>query len=108
MIQPLGLMGSQVDFISVVGIQSSRVFLLLFLVIQQWSHGRLWLLNSAYLTLIPKQTEAIHPRDFRPISPVHSFAKLLTKILANRLAPELDKLVGTNQTKCLHSRSMHP
>jgi hypothetical protein len=100
-------MGSQVDFISVVGIQSSRVFLLLFLVIQQWSHGRLWLLNSAYLTLIPKQTEAIHPRDFRPISPVHSFAKLLTKILANRLAPELDKLVGTNQSAFIQGRCIH-
>jgi len=27
---------------------------------------------------------------------VHSFAKLVTKILANRLAPRLDSLVSTN------------
>ena len=57
------------------------------LILQQGSPGRLDLLNSAYITLIPKHVEAILPGDFRPISLVHSFAKLITKILANRLAP---------------------
>jgi hypothetical protein len=40
-------------------------------------------LNSAFITLIPKKIGADH---FRPISLVHSFAKLVTKVLANRLA----------------------
>jgi hypothetical protein len=31
------------------------------LVLQQGSPGRLGLLNSAYITLIPKHVEAIHP-----------------------------------------------
>jgi len=33
-----------------------------------------------------------------PISVVHSFAKLVTKILANRLASKLDQLVSPNQS----------
>src|SRR6185312_13027939 len=36
-------------------------------------------LNSAYITLLPKKIDAASIRDFRPISLVHSFAKLLTK-----------------------------
>ena len=65
-----------------------------------WSRkfGNFNLLNSAYITLIPKKEDASHVRDFRPISLVHSFAKLITKILANRLAGRLDQLVSPNQS----------
>jgi hypothetical protein len=65
------------------------------------------LLNSAYITLIPKHVEAILPGDFRPISIVHNFAKLITKILANRLAPQLDKMVSTNQNVVIRGRCIH-
>ena len=41
----------------------------------------LGLLNSAYIVLIPKKTDALSARDFRPISLIHSFAKLVTKLL---------------------------
>jgi hypothetical protein len=41
---------------------------------------------------------AEHPKDFRPISLVHSFAKLVTKILANRLAGKLNEMVSSNQS----------
>jgi hypothetical protein len=64
----------------------------------QGDDRKLWLLNSAYLTLIPKKDDAISAKDFRPISLIHSFAKLITKILANRLAPLLDSLVAANQS----------
>jgi hypothetical protein len=46
-------------------------------------------LNSVYITLIPKVEGADQIKDFRPISLVHSFAKLVTKLLANRLATKL-------------------
>jgi hypothetical protein len=49
----------------------------------------------------------VHPGDFRPISLVHSFAKLLTKILANRLAPELHKMVSINQSVFIRDRCIH-
>ena len=42
-------------------------------------------LNSAYITSIPKNNDATNIREYRPISLVHSFAKLITKLLANRL-----------------------
>jgi hypothetical protein len=42
-------------------------------------------LNSALVALIPKKEGADQVKDFRPISLVHSMAKLATKILANRL-----------------------
>jgi hypothetical protein len=56
------------------------------------------LLSTAYITLIPKTVEAIHAKDFRPISLIHSFTKLITKILANRLAARLEEMVSTNQS----------
>jgi hypothetical protein len=57
---------------------------------------RLYPLNSACITLLPKKTEAIEVKDYRPISLVHSFAKIVTKTLANRLAPKLSNLVSAN------------
>jgi hypothetical protein len=65
------------------------------------------LLNSAYLTLIPKKVEALEAKDFRPISLVHSFAKLVTKMMANHLAPLLDRLVATNQSAFTRGRCIH-
>ena len=64
----------------------------------------LWLLNLAYITLIPKKSEAEQVKDFRPISLVHSFAKLVTKILANRLASRLDAMVSPNQSAFIKKR----
>jgi len=71
-----------------------------------WSRkfGNFNLLNSAYITLIPKREDALHIKDYRPISLVHSFAKLITKILANRLASRLGQLVSPNQSAFIEGR----
>jgi retron-type reverse transcriptase len=42
--------------------------------------------------------------DFRPISLTYTFAKLITKLLANRLAPELDNLISYNQIAFIQKR----
>jgi hypothetical protein len=55
-------------------------------------------LNSAYITLIPKMVGAEQVKDFRPISLVHSCAKLITKLLANRLAGRLNEMVSPIQS----------
>jgi hypothetical protein len=55
-------------------------------------------LNSAYIALIPKKEGVDHVKDFRPISIVHSFGKLITKILANRLASKLNGMISPNQS----------
>jgi hypothetical protein len=55
-------------------------------------------LNSAYIALIVKVEGADKVKDFRPISLIHSFAKLMSKLLANRLAGQLQHLVSPNQS----------
>jgi hypothetical protein len=55
-------------------------------------------LNTAYITMIPKKEGVDMVNDFRPISLVHSFAKLITKILANRLVRRLNETVSPNQS----------
>jgi hypothetical protein len=75
--------------------------------LQQGNTRKLQVLNSAYLTLILKKEEALSPADYRPISSVHSFAKLIIKVLANRLAKRLNNMISTNQSAfilgcCIH------
>jgi len=61
-------------------------------------------LNSAYITSIPKNDDATNIREYRPISLVHSFAKLITKLLANRLVGRLDQLITPNQSAFIKGR----
>ena len=47
--------------------------------------SNLQLINSASIILIPKKDGADAVGDFRPISLIHSFAKVITKALVLRL-----------------------
>jgi hypothetical protein len=71
------------------------------------NHQGLHYLNQAWVALIPKKPNADKVKDFRPISLIHSFAKLITKMLANRLAPELGKLVSINKSSFIKKRCIH-
>jgi hypothetical protein len=62
------------------------------------------LLNSANIILIPKKTNAIKVSDYRPISLIHSIAKIFSKLLANRLAPFLDDIVSSCQSAFIKRR----
>jgi len=64
-------------------------------------------LNSALVTLLPKKIGASCPGDFRPITMIHSFAKLISKLLALRLAPRMDEIVDKNQNAFIRTRSIH-
>uniref|UniRef100_A0A452XQY7 Reverse transcriptase domain-containing protein n=1 Tax=Aegilops tauschii subsp. strangulata TaxID=200361 RepID=A0A452XQY7_AEGTS len=44
-------------------------------------------LNSAMVVLLPKKDGATSMADYRPISLIHSIAKLIAKVLSMRLAP---------------------
>jgi hypothetical protein len=69
--------------------------------------GKHWnLLNSASIVLLPKKNEPLDARDYRPVSLMHSVSKLLCKMLANRLAPELKKLVSMGQSAFIKGRSI--
>lgn len=42
-------------------------------------------LNAYFLTLIPKKVITLDVRDFKPLSLVGGFYKIIAKVLANRL-----------------------
>lgn len=68
--------------------------------VQQFFHGdnrNFELLNEALIILLPKE-DAVDIGDYWPISLLHSFAKIITKILAGLLAKKLGSLVGRNQS----------
>jgi hypothetical protein len=71
-----------------------------------WNRNSLNLskLNSAYITMVPKVEGADQVKDFRPISLVHIFAKLVTKILANRLGKKLNNMVSPIQSAFIKGR----
>jgi hypothetical protein len=66
--------------------------------------GPLLRLNGALLTLLPKKEIAEYPNEFRPISLIHSFAKLVSKALALRLSPYMDHLVSHAQSAFIKSQ----
>ena len=70
-----------------------------------WSlDGRsLYLINQAYIVLLRKKGDASEISDYRPISLIHSF----TKVLATRLAPLMQQLVKPNQSAFIRERMIH-
>ncbi|WVZ94829.1 LOW QUALITY PROTEIN: hypothetical protein U9M48_040673 [Paspalum notatum var. saurae] len=62
------------------------------------------LLNAGNIVLIPKNADARRISDFRPISLIHSIAKIFSKLLANRLAPHLGDLVSKCQSAFIRKR----
>jgi hypothetical protein len=65
------------------------------------------LLNKANIILLPKKEGVESISDSRPISPMHAIAKIITKILALRLAPLADKLIYNCQSAFIKRRSIH-
>ena len=64
-------------------------------------------LNGAYMILLRKKENPEAIADYRPISLVHSFAKLVTKCLARRLSTVLPQLVQPNQSAFIQGRCIH-
>ena len=65
-----------------------------------------WSLNASFLSLVPKENNALNIKDFRPISLVGSVYKLLSKVLANRLRWVLDKLISESQNSFVGGRQI--
>jgi hypothetical protein len=71
------------------------------------NHQELHLLNQAFVVLVPKKEDPQSVSDFGPISLTHSFSKIISKILASRLGPELHHLISINQTIFIKKRVIH-
>jgi hypothetical protein len=61
-------------------------------------------LNGALITLLPKKEAVDLPSDYRPIRLVHSFAKLISKVSAMRIAPHINTLVSNSQNAFIKGR----
>ena len=64
-------------------------------------------INCALISLFPKKPDALDVRDFRPISLIHGFPKLVAKVLALRLAVRIPDLVGPHQSAFIRGRLLH-
>lgn len=61
-------------------------------------------LNHATVILIHKVVEANNIKQYRPISLINCSFKIITKILANRLATVMDFLIAQTQTAYIKGR----
>ncbi|XP_039048248.1 uncharacterized protein LOC120188948 [Hibiscus syriacus] len=53
--------------------------------------------NNSFISLIPKIDEAVSPEDYRPLSLVGSLNKIVSRVMARRMASCLKEVVGENQ-----------
>ena len=63
-------------------------------------------INHSVLALIPKSKEADRVEDFRPIACCNVIYKVISKIIAIRLAPTLSNIVDPAQSAFIQNRSM--
>lgn len=62
--------------------------------------------NATFVALLPKKVGAKELKDFRPISLIGSFYKIIAKILTKRLKKVMNKLVGTQQIAFIKGRQI--
>lgn len=60
--------------------------------------------NSTILALVPKKTDSLEMRDFRPIAYCNVLYKVVSKILANRLKMLLPRMITENQSAFVRGR----
>jgi hypothetical protein len=78
--------------------------LLAFLQIAEGNYAGLDQLNVSHMVLLPKCDDASSMKNYRPISFMHSFAKLFMKVLATMLASRIDDLAGIEQNAFIKGR----
>eukprot|EP00253_Pinus_taeda_P007194 PITA_07194 len=63
-------------------------------------------LNTSFISLIPKQDNAMTPNRFRPIALCNVVYKIISKIIANRFKPLLPTLVYEEKTGYVEGRKI--
>ncbi|XP_071729107.1 uncharacterized protein [Rutidosis leptorrhynchoides] len=70
-----------------------------------WTYGEISRgCKASFITLIPKKPNVITLNDFRPISLLGSYYKIVSKILANRIRKVIPSLIGSEQSSFLEGR----
>nr|GEW42683.1 RNA-directed DNA polymerase, eukaryota [Tanacetum cinerariifolium] len=60
--------------------------------------------NFAFITLIPKVSNPLFIKDYRPISLISLHYKIVAKILSNRLSKVIDSIISTEQSAFISGR----
>ena len=63
-------------------------------------------INTSFISLIPKQDNAQTPDRFRPIALCNVIYKIISKVVANRLKPLLPTLVSVEQSSYVEGRQI--
>lgn len=63
-------------------------------------------LNAYFLALIPKKVNALDVRDFKPLSLLGVFYKIIAKVLANRLRRVLLRIISESQNAFVIDRQI--
>ncbi|XP_071718269.1 uncharacterized protein [Rutidosis leptorrhynchoides] len=70
-----------------------------------WENGEILKgCNASFITLIPKKADPMSFGDYRPISLISSYYKIIAKLLSNRLRQVIPGLVGSEQSAFLKGR----
>ena len=69
--------------------------------------SKMHLFNEANILLLPKTQEPTTMADYRPISLINNITKIITKLLATRLAPHMNQLVSQAQNTFIKKRCIH-
>jgi hypothetical protein len=66
----------------------------------------LFSLNFGIITLLPKQKEAMHIKQFRPICLLNVSFKIFIKVVVNRMTGIATKLINPSQTAFISGRNI--
>lgn len=61
-------------------------------------------LNQTYIFLIPKKSNTLSSSDYLLISICNVILNIVTKTIANRIKPRMDKIVNSNQSAFILDR----
>ncbi|KAL0402832.1 UNVERIFIED_CONTAM: LINE-1 retrotransposable element O protein [Sesamum radiatum] len=64
-------------------------------------------INHTYISLVPKNSKAASVDQFRPISLCNTTYKVISKILANRIKPHLEKIISPFQMAFVPGRNIN-
>jgi hypothetical protein len=66
-----------------------------------------YLVNHAYIILLQKKQDAQGIKDYQPISLIHSFSKLISKVLSIQLGLRMHELICQNQSAFIRGLALH-
>uniref|UniRef100_A0A453HPJ5 Uncharacterized protein n=1 Tax=Aegilops tauschii subsp. strangulata TaxID=200361 RepID=A0A453HPJ5_AEGTS len=64
-------------------------------------------INKALIVLLPKKNGATQVGDYRPISLIHSVAKLIAKVLSVRLSRVINQIISPVQSAFQKKKGIH-